>query len=325
MLKHRYFFYDHEAGAFVESRPRRTSGVGTAVAVALAAFLVVGGLRAGADHLTTTTREAALVRERAALREQLALARVRMRTFSHELDVLAERDERVYRTILQARPIPEAIRRLGVSGSDPYAASDGFPAPTANALRAAGSALDHLGRRLALQRASLSEIARLAGARQASLDERPALLPASGEVLSGFGMRRHPVLRVAQLHAGVDVALPVGSDVFASGGGIVRSAGWHGAYGNVVEIDHGASGYTTFYAHLSHALVRPGQRVGRGERIARSGNTGRSTGPHLHYEVRDASGRPVDPAAFLATSLTPEAYNRLAAQSNPDLAPASLD
>lgn len=118
---------------------------------------------------------------------------------------------------------------------------------------------------------------------------------------SRFGYRQHPLLGKRALHAGIDIPGPQGTPVQASEGGVVSFAGSAGGYGNMVEIDHGA-GFRTRYAHLSRIFVRPGAAVARGETIARMGSTGRSTGSHLHFEVR-VDGQPADPLDYLGRAL----------------------
>jgi len=118
-------------------------------------------------------------------------------------------------------------------------------------------------------------------------------LPVSGRISSGFGYRMHPILRVRKLHTGVDIAAPSGTAIHASGPGEVILAGWMGAYGYAVVIDHGG-GVSTLYGHCSKLLVHVGQKVSKGEVIARVGSTGWSTGPHCHFEKR-INGSPVNP------------------------------
>ncbi|MBN9075503.1 MAG: hypothetical protein BGN87_16680 [Rhizobiales bacterium 65-79] len=126
----------------------------------------------------------------------------------------------------------------------------------------------------------------------------PIANPAPGAVVtSGFGVRRDPILGVSALHPGIDFRDPVGSDVPATAAGVVTRAGWAGGYGNMVEVDHGG-GYSTRYAHLSEIDVKVGEKVKLGQTLGRTGTTGRSTGPHLHYEVRH-NGKAVNPVAFL--------------------------
>lgn len=118
-------------------------------------------------------------------------------------------------------------------------------------------------------------------------------LPCSGRISSGFGYRVHPITHVYKLHTGVDICVPMGTPLHAAANGTVIMAGWYGAYGYAVIIDHGG-GVQTLYGHCSHLLVRPGQDVKRGEVIAKSGSTGYSTGPHCHFEKR-INGKPVNP------------------------------
>jgi murein DD-endopeptidase MepM/ murein hydrolase activator NlpD len=124
----------------------------------------------------------------------------------------------------------------------------------------------------------------------------PTIKPVQGSITSEFGMRMHPVHKSVLFHAGVDISASTGTEVHATGDGIVAFAGYDGGYGQKVTINHGY-GYKTIYAHLSKALVREGQRIKRGEIIALSGSTGVSTGPHLHYEVQK-NGVTVNPTAY---------------------------
>ncbi|HEY3374689.1 MAG TPA: peptidoglycan DD-metalloendopeptidase family protein [Candidatus Aquicultor sp.] len=121
--------------------------------------------------------------------------------------------------------------------------------------------------------------------------------PVSAPITSGFGWRMHPVLGYARFHSGVDLGAPYGTTVGAAQGGTVIMAGWYGGYGNAVIIDHGG-GISTLYGHNSSLLVGVGQVVAKGQGIAISGSTGLSTGPHVHFEVRQ-NGNPVDPLGYL--------------------------
>lgn len=124
----------------------------------------------------------------------------------------------------------------------------------------------------------------------------PSIKPITGFITSGFGMRVHPIRKQERFHTGTDFSAPVGTRVMATADGTVSFSGFDGGYGKKVVIDHGY-GYKTVYAHLSKAVVRHGQRVYRGDVIAFSGNTGLSTGPHLHYEVLKDNVK-VNPTAF---------------------------
>ena len=126
----------------------------------------------------------------------------------------------------------------------------------------------------------------------------PSFLPLSAATLtSGFGLRAHPLLGGRRAHAGIDLAARTGSPIVATSDGMVARADWAGGYGLLVALDHGG-GVTTRYGHMSRLAVAPGQTVRKGEVIGYVGSTGRSTGPHLHYEVR-VDGRAIDPARTL--------------------------
>jgi hypothetical protein len=130
----------------------------------------------------------------------------------------------------------------------------------------------------------------------------PSVAPVVGPVGSGFGVRPDPITGRAALHSGLDFPADSGTAVAAAAGGVVLAVEWHPQYGQLLEIDHG-KGLVTRYAHLSKAQVRQGDLVRRGQKVAEVGSTGRSTGPHLHFEVL-VEGSPQDPARFLGAAAT---------------------
>lgn len=151
-----------------------------------------------------------------------------------------------------------------------------------------------------------SEEGEAASASKRYFSSIPNIKPLEGPLTSGFGLRHHPLYGRQHFHHGVDIAARTGSRVMATGDGIVSFAGYERGYGQKIVISHGY-GFTTLYAHLSKALVRQGQRVRRGEVIALSGNTGISTGPHLHYEVHKEGIR-TDPTAYFFDTARPEEF-----------------
>lgn len=126
-------------------------------------------------------------------------------------------------------------------------------------------------------------------------------MPLTGRISSSFGTRFHPIDRKMKLHTGVDIAVPRGTPIASAADGVVTFAGRRGGYGNVVIIEH-PDGRETFYAHCDKLLVEKGQTVSGGEEIAKAGSTGKSTGPHLHFELRE-NGKPIDPIKFLSNVL----------------------
>jgi murein DD-endopeptidase MepM/ murein hydrolase activator NlpD len=158
--------------------------------------------------------------------------------------------------------------------------------------------LNALIRRANLLASSFEEAKDSLASHSQRLAATPSIMPTQGWLTSAFSsMREHPILHIARPHEGIDVTAPMGSPIEAPAAGVVTDAGWESGYGNTVTIDHGY-GIVTKFAHASKLLVRTGQRVSRGQRIALVGNTGLATGPHLHYEVH-VNGRPVDPLKYV--------------------------
>ncbi|MFZ6033547.1 MAG: M23 family metallopeptidase [Melioribacter sp.] len=147
------------------------------------------------------------------------------------------------------------------------------------------------------ERKNYNEIVRKLKENEVLFASMPAIKPCEGTIADDFGLRLHPILKVRRMHNGVDIITDVGTKVYAPGDGIVTFAGRRGSYGLTLEIDHGF-GYKTVYAHLKQTKVRKGQKVKRGDLIALSGNSGLSTGPHLHYEVRH-NDIPLNPLNFI--------------------------
>jgi len=312
------YYYDPESCSFVEverSWKDHVAHYGRIFGLAL----IMTGLAVWAldVYWVTTPEEQSLKIENQALERQLDQVSGRMSTLSSQLDTLAERDERLYRRLFQIEPISEDIRQVGVGGSDPYKEFDEMGKDASALLKNTAQKLDKLERQMSLQGASYQELSEVAKNRRQRMVQLPAIRPANGPIVSGYGMRQHPVLKVRKMHAGVDFLLRRGTPVMAAGDGEVRRATRSPAYGNFVEISHPAAGYFTRYAHLSEIPddIRRGVEVERGDTIGYSGNTGRSTGPHLHYEVHNQSGQTLDPMRFFVPDMTPEEYHELEQRS----------
>lgn len=255
-----------------------------------------------------TPAEIRLKDENRILQEQLSKTSTSISTLEDELQRIAQLDNEMYRTILGVEPLSQDVRIAGIGGADPYAHFDFYNKNTSELLRSTASRIDQLERRIGIQKHSFDEIKAYYNQNQTRLRNMPAIKPANGIIISGFGMRTHPILRYNRMHEGVDFRAEVNTEVFATGNGVITFAGRRGAYGNLVEIDHGF-GIITRYAHLStfESGIRTGTEVERGQVIAYSGNTGRSAGPHLHYEVL-VDGSPNDPINFMIADISPEEY-----------------
>lgn len=162
--------------------------------------------------------------------------------------------------------------------------------------------VDKVQTKIAFERSNYLEISNKLKSNEKLFEALPAVKPASGIVTAhGFGMRKHPILGVVRMHEGIDIVADVGTPVYAPGSGTVAFVGTRGGFGLCIEIDHGF-GYRTIMGHLSEAAVKVGQKVNRGSFVARSGNTGLSTGPHLHYEVHH-NGLALNPEDFFFDDL----------------------
>lgn len=228
------------------------------------------------------------------------------------LGVVQKRDEDLYRQALFADKFPEELRMMGTGGSDKYADLKGLT--NSKLLLATAQSLDGAERKLNAQRLSFKELMALAKDKEKMLASIPAIQPVRNEELkkmaSGYGWRVDPVYRTRRMHHGMDFTAKRGTDVFATGDGIVEACernGW--GYGNCIVIDHGY-GYKTRYAHLSAFKTEVGAKIKRGDLIGAVGSTGKSTGPHLHYEV-EKNGEKVNPIHYYHTDLSPEQYERL--------------
>jgi murein DD-endopeptidase MepM/ murein hydrolase activator NlpD len=308
------YYYDPERCSFVEvERTWKDYAAHYGRIIGLAVILAGLAVWALDVYWVTTPEEQSLKVENKALERQLDQVSGRMSTLSAQLDTLAERDQRLYRRLFQMKPISEDVRQVGVGGADPYEEFDDMGKDASTLLKNTARKLDKLERQVSLQGTSYKELTQVAKNRRSRLAQLPAIRPANGPIVSGYGMRQHPILKVRKMHAGVDFLVRPGTPVVTTGDGEIRRATFSPAYGKFVEVRHPEAGYFTRYAHLSEIpdALRRGVEVERGDTIGYSGNTGRSTGPHLHYEVHNRSGQTLDPMRFFVPDMSPEKYHEL--------------
>ncbi len=269
------------------------------VAASAAAGLLVLVLLAGyatVSHTTDLSRTVKLQQENEALARELGELNGRLATLADTISQISQRDARI-RVLANLEPIDPQVQAAGIGGP----ASDlGLMGVTGMARRSAEIRIDlgALIRRANLLASSFREAADSLAYHSARLAATPSIMPTQGWLSSAFSsMRAHPILHTARPHEGIDVSAPMGSPIEAPAAGVVTDARWEAGYGNKIVIDHGF-GIVTKFAHASKLLVRSGQRVSRGQRIALVGNSGLATGPHLHYEVH-VKGRPVNPLKYV--------------------------
>lgn len=223
---------------------------------------------------------------------------------------IQQRDDNLYRVVLQADPIADGIRQVGYK---PGRYEEFMDMANADLVVNTTQKLDRLRRQLYVQSKSFDEVVNLCKSHDEMLLCIPAIQPVANKDLkqtaSGYGTRVDPIYKTTKFHSGMDFSANPGTDVYATGNGTVVSAGWETGYGNTIEINHGF-GYRTRYAHLQSMKVKVGQKVVRGEIIGGVGSTGKSTGPHLHYEVV-VKGEKVNPVNYYFMDLSAEDYDKM--------------
>jgi len=265
-------------------------------ALGLAAALLVG--YATMARTADLSRTAHLQDENSRLAQEIGELHGRLSSLSDTLSRISQRDARI-RVLANLEPIDPQVQAAGIGGptlaSRPGLLNAGPAVRRSEEIRVD---LNALIRRANLLASSFEEAKDSLAIHSQRLAATPSIMPTQGWLTSAFSsMREHPILHIARPHEGIDVTAPMGSPIEAPAAGVVTDAGWESGYGNTVTIDHGY-GITTKFAHASKLLVKTGQRVQRGQRIALVGNTGLATGPHLHYEVH-VNGRPVDPLKYV--------------------------
>jgi murein DD-endopeptidase MepM/ murein hydrolase activator NlpD len=260
-----------------------------------------------------TPKEISLRDENEKLHFYFTILDKQMDETTNMLALLQDRDDGIYRTIYEQDPIPESIRNAGIGGAERYRKLVDANLEKSNLIINSVKSLDKLKRKMYIQTKSYDELLTLAKNQHLMLDSIPAIAPISTNdsyLSSGFGLRFHPIYKVRKLHTGLDFAARIGTPIHAAGGGTVAkvSSSYYG-YGKQVEIDHGF-GFRTKYAHMSEFKVKVGQKIKRGELIGFSGNTGTSSGPHLHYEVVK-NKKKVNPIHYIYQDISEEEYEML--------------
>jgi murein DD-endopeptidase MepM/ murein hydrolase activator NlpD len=236
----------------------------------------------------------------------------RVRNLQQQMAELEARDNDVYRSIFEAEPIPDSARAQAIEKQKEIARVESIEDD--ELVFAVYKSLDALSNRIEVQKKSYTELNNLINNKEKLLAATPAIQPVSNEglkrIASGFGIRIDPIYKTVKMHAGLDFSAPQGTPIYATADGVVRTASYSDVgYGNHVIINHGY-GYQTLYGHMVRVKSRTGQKIKRGEIIGYVGSTGKSTGPHLHYEVHK-NGQKLDPVYFFYNDLSPQQFNEI--------------
>ncbi|MBI1185490.1 peptidoglycan DD-metalloendopeptidase family protein [bacterium] len=271
------------------------------------------------SYFFPTPQEQALTKQVEVLESQFKTAMTKLSEQEIVLHQLRDRDQNLYRVILQAEPNPESFWEGGIGGVNHYAQFEGLPQK--DLLVKINTRLRDARTKLANLSKSYDDLAKLATTKEERMARIPAIQPVNNKDLkrlsSGFGYRYHPILKIRKFHSGTDFSAPSGTEIYATADGVVEKAKYARGYGNHVVLDHGF-GYETLYGHMSKIAVRAGQKVKRGELIGYVGSTGLSSAPHLHYEVIKNKVK-VNPIHYFNNDLGAEEYEtilNLSKQSN---------
>ncbi|MAH82296.1 MAG: peptidase M23 [Flavobacteriaceae bacterium] len=324
MAKTKYYF-DSESLSYKPIVKSRTLQVSNFILFILSAviFGVFSLFILLTSNIISTPKEIIQQRELENLVLQYDLMNLKLKQIENVLENVQERDNNLYRVYFEASPIPQSQRTAGFGGVNRYKDLEGYQ--NSKIIVDASKRLDVLSKQLVVQSKSLDEIEYLASNKVDLLAAIPSIQPIRNKdlkrIASGYGYRKDPFTKKPRMHWGMDFTAPRGTPIYATGDGIVKRADNRAAgFGNHVRIDHGF-GYVSLYAHMSKYKVKRGQKVKRGEIIGYVGNTGRSAGPHLHYEIFK-DGKKINPLNFYYGNLSAEEFDillNLANQENQSL------
>ena len=266
------------------------------------------------SHFFDLPKERILKREVNQLSLQYEILNKQLDLISSVLEDMQHRDDNIYRVVFNSDPIPQSVRTAGFGGVNRYVELEGYE--NSDLIVQTARRLDILKKQAYVQSTSYDQVIEMAINKEDMLASIPSIQPVAirdvRRIAGTFGMRIHPIYKITLPHTGHDFSAPIGTDIYATGNGVVSRVVISRSrrdYGTFIEVDHGY-GYKTFYAHLDRVNVRSGQEVKRGDVIGTVGNTGASTAPHLHYEVR-LNNRPVDPVNYYFNDLSPDDYDAM--------------
>jgi murein DD-endopeptidase MepM/ murein hydrolase activator NlpD len=319
------YYYDSENLAYTKIKTRKRAKIGYALLFLLSSALfgfLVFVLLLNTPYFETP-KDRIKTRELENLKLQYAILNKKMDEIDDVTEALENRDNNIYRVYFNKTEIPDSVRQSGFKDLKRYKILEGYN--NSQLVINTTKRVDKLSKQLAIQSKSLDEILKLAGTKSHLLLAIPAIQPVQNEnlkrIASGFGYRTDPFTKIRKMHNGMDFAANTGAPIYATGDGVVaRADNSASGYGNHVVIRHGF-GYESLYAHLSRYNCRAGKRVKRGDVIGYVGSTGRSEGPHCHYEVHK-DGRVVNPLNFYYGNISAVEYvviSQLANQENQSL------
>ncbi len=311
MKVHRKYLFSQEQLTYTPVKKKSFWWISRAGAFILACFILGGAGFFLISGIIETPSEKNLKAQNERLRGLFVSLDNRLDQYGKTLEGMQILDDSIYRLLVGTDPLPFSIRNAGTGGNDQTAVLN--EAGYQEQIIETADRILNLQSGLKIQHNSYLQVYREALANRERLKHLPSIMPIFNNDLlrtgAGFGMRLHPILNIYRMHKGMDFLANEGTQVFATADGKVKKCRYSETYGNVIEIDHGY-GLITLYAHLSKMSVQKGEQVVRGQDIGYVGNTGLSTGSHLHYEVH-VNGAEVDPVKYYFQDLSPEEYEMI--------------
>lgn len=302
-----YYIYNPETDNFERVFPSIKGRIWGFLRIGCLSLLIGIGLYFVIFYSFEAPTEQNLRKENAILKSQYNILNRRLDNSLKVMANIQNRDDNFYRVMMQMDPVGYGQRLAGLDNEKRYRELQNTP--DAGLVRLLTQRLDLFERQLYAQSLSFDQLKETASKQKDKLAHIPSVIPINIKdftMSSGYGVRRDPIYGSSKFHTGLDFAAKTGTPIFATADGKVTEAGRQSGYGNCIDISHGYN-YLTRYAHLSEILVKPGQEVKRGEMIGKVGSTGKSTGSHLHYEVR-FKDEPQNPVNYYFMDLTPEEY-----------------
>jgi len=313
------YYYDHDTLSYREIKVTNKNRISGVLLFLLASFFfgITSLLILLNSDIINTPSEVAQKRSIENFKLQFDILNKKLGQLEKVITDIENRDNNLYRVYFEASPIPEDQRRAGFGGINRYKNLEGYD--NSDLIINTTKRLDILTKQTVVQSRSLEEIERLAKNKASLIEAIPTIQPIKNKdltrVASGYGYRIDPFTKIRRFHYGMDFTAKRGTPIYATGNGIIKRADNRSSgYGKHIRIDHGF-GYVSLYAHLSKYKVRRGQKVNRGDIIGYVGNSGRSVGPHLHYEILK-DNKKINPLNFYYGNLSAKEYEALLTQSN---------
>lgn len=313
------YYYDHDTLSYREIKVTNKNRISGVLLFLLASFFfgITSLLILLNSDIINTPSEVAQKRSLENFKLQFDILNKKLGQLEKVIANIENRDNNLYRVYFEASPIPEEQRRAGFGGVNRYKDLEGYD--NSDLIINTTKRLDILTKQTVVQSRSLEEIESLAKNKASLIEAIPTIQPIKNKdltrVASGYGYRIDPFTKIRRFHYGMDFTAKRGTPIYATGNGIVKRADNRSSgYGKHIRIDHGF-GYVSLYAHLSKYKVRRGQKVKRGDIIGYVGNSGRSVGPHLHYEILK-DNKKINPLNFYYGNLSAQEYEALLTQSN---------